>query len=708
MKPFQNTLWLHSLSLILPASLYAQEVSPTTNQDFPPISTLDALVVTANRSGQTLFEQIQPATVLDGKDLLLNLEPTLGQTLDREPGVSSTYFGPGSSRPILRGLGDDRIRILQNGTSLLDVANVSPDHAITADPLSISKVEIIRGPASILYGPNTIGGVVNVIDTRIAEERFSGKYPSGVFDFNAGSADNSVSQSGAVTWGNGPLVFHLDGFQRNTENIDIPGFARSDRQRALDDPADPQPRNTLPNSFTDSKGAGFGASYVFDKGYLGFSYSGINSTYGTVGEPDVTIGLKQRRWEARGAIYEPTDWLRELNFNFGYSDYTHTEFEGPDTGTIFEIEGFNFRLEALHASVFGFEGAFGYEGASNDFSALGDEAFVPPVTTDTNSLFFFEEMDLGKTRLQFGTRYDRQESETKANAAFGPSQSRDFNAFSTSVGFVYNPVEEYAIAGSLAYTQRPPTYVELYANGPHVATSTFEIGDPNLDKEEAFSLDISVRKKSGRITGSISGFYYRFNDYVSLNDTGGTDLGEDPIDPEDDLPIFAFQPIDADFYGGEIEATFHLLAPVEEAPMPDAKTGVTTPNYPSSDARLDLTLRADYVNAENRRTGESVPRIPPFRFGAILEYGNGPFTAAIDGLYAAKQDQVATFELPTDSYFLLGASISYQVQLGDVDSTFYIRGVNLTDEEARLSTSFLKEVAPLAGRGVIAGIRAEF
>ncbi len=686
---------------VLSSALLAQD------KDLPPITTLDELVVTANRSGQTVFEQIQPATVVSGDELLLQLEPTLGQTLDREPGVSSTYFGPGASRPILRGLGDDRVRILQNFTSLIDVSNVSPDHTVAADPLSISKVEIIRGPTALLYGPNTIGGVVNVLDNRIADEAFTGTYPSGKFDVSAGSADNSVSQSGEITWGNGPLVFHLDGFRRDTENIDIPGFARSEQLRASDPPGTAQPHGTLPNSFTNSKGAGFGASYIFDKGYVGFSYSGINSDYGTVGEPDVTIGLEQRRWESRGAVYEPTDWLREINFSLGYSDYTHTEFEGPDVGTVFEIEGFNGRLEFLHEAIAGFEGTFGYEGQSSDFSALGDEAFLPPVTTNNNSLFFLEEKEIGKTRFQFGARYDHQSSETEANATFGPALSRDFDAFSASAGIIYSPVEDYAVAFSLAYTQRPPTYVELYANGPHVATDTFEVGDSNLGKEEAFSLDLSVRKKTGRVTGSISAFYYRFNDYISLNNTGGIDLGDDLLDPDDDLPIFAYQPIDADFYGGEIETTFHLLAPVQQVPVTDGESEVVS-RHPSSDARLDLILRADYVHAENRQTGEAIPRIPPFRAGVTLEYGNGPWTAAIDGLYAAKQDHTAAFELPTDSYFLLGASLSYQVSLGNVDSTFYIRGVNLTDEEARLSTSFLKDVAPLAGRGVIVGLRAEF
>ncbi len=675
------------------SGLQAQEEQKAT---FPPISALDILVVTANRGGQTLFEQIQPASVLTGDQLLLRLEPTLGETLNRLPGVSSTGFAPGSSRPILRGLGDDRIRILQNGTSALDVSNISADHAVSFDPLSIRSVEVVRGPASLLYGPNTIGGVVNVIDNRIAEERFAGTYPTGSFSASGGTADNSLSQGAEITWGQGPIVFHLDAFNRNTEDLEIPGFARSDRQRAQDNPADPQPFGTVPNSFSNSEGIGLGSSYIFEKGYLGFSFSGIDSDYGTVGEPEVTIGLEQRRWDMRGAVYDPATFLREINFKLGYSDYTHTEFEGPDVGTVFEIEGFNGRVEFLHNPVAGFEGAVGYEIQASDFSALGDEAFLPPVANSTNSLFFFEEKEFGKTRLQFGARYDHQSNETSDTVNFGPSLSRDFDAFSASAGIIYNPTEDYAASLSLAYTQRPPTYVEMFANGPHVATSTFEVGDPNLGKEEAFSIDLSLRKKSGWVTGSASAFYYRFNDYISLNDTG-------VIDPVDSLPIFAYQPINADFYGFELEAIFHLFGAVE-APVEDdsATTAIAT------SSRLDLILRADYVHAEDRDTGDAVPRIPPFRTTVALEYGNGPVSAGIDGQYAATQDHNAAFELPTDSFFLLGANVSYKTSFAGLDSTIYLRGVNLTDAEARLSTSFLKDVAPLAGRGVIVGIRSEF
>jgi len=670
---------------------------------FAQSAALEEMVVTASPDDRTLFEQVQPATVLKGQQLLLNLQPTLGETLGQQPGVSSTYFGPGASRPIIRGLGDDRVRVLQNGTSVLDVSNVSPDHAVATDPLSIRSIEVVRGPATLLYGPNTVGGVVNVIDDRIPTERFLGKWPSGSFATSLGSADDSESISGDLTFGKGPLVFHLDGFSRETEDLAIPGYARSASLRATAPlaPGEAEPYGILPNSATESKGAGLGASYVWDKGYFGLSYSGVDSLYGTVAEPDVTIDLRQRRWDARGAFREPAAWIKELEYKFGYSDYAHTEFEGAEPGTEFLIEGYNGRIELLHEKLGPFEGAFGFETQDSKFSALGAEAFLPSVENQTNSVFIFEEVPFGKTRFQFGARYDRQTNETEADAAFGPGLEREFDAFSTSAGIVYNPSPDYAVALSLAYTQRPPTYVELFANGPHVATGTFEVGDADLDTEDSVSIDLSLRKKAGRVTGSASVFYYRFDNFISLASTGN-----DFTDPDSGelIPIYAYNAVGADFYGGEIETTFHLLEPAP-APPADAKS----PLEPViADQRLDLILRGDYTHAENRDTSEPLPRIPPFRGMAALDYQRGAWGARLEGQYAAHQDRHDANELPTDAYFLVNAALSYKLQLGDVDTTFYVKGVNLTDEEARQSSSILKDIAPLAGRGIVAGMRAEF
>ena len=680
----------YSSLAVVPLGIVRAEVEETL--ELAAIETLEPVVVTANRFGQTVFEQIPTANVLSGKDFLINREATLGQMLRREPGVSAEYFAPAASRPVIRGLGGDRIRILQNGASLIDISAVSPDHAVMADPLNLSKVEVIRGPASLLYGPNTIGGLVSVFDSRIAEEVYDRKSPTVTYDFSAGSNDNSISNSGSVTWGTGPVVLTFDAFRRNAENVEIPGFARSARERANNPLLGAEASGFVPNSFNDSEGLGFGASYIFENGFIGASVSGIDSNYGTIAEPDVTIGLEQRRVESRGAIYDPSPRFREINYKFGYSDYSHTEFEGTEVGTIFETEGFNFRVEALNTEIAGFEGTIGYEGQFTEFSALGAEAFVPATSTNNNSIFFLQEKDFGKVRFQFGARYDRQESESETNPLFGAGQKRNFNAFSASVGATYNPTEDYALTGTLAYTQRPPTYVELFADGPHVATGTFEVGDVDLGKEEAFSIDLSARKRAGRVTGSVNAFYYRFSDYINLTETGMIDDG---------LPVFAFQGVNADFYGGEIEATFHLFSPVE--PDPNNREG-----YTQDDSRLDFTLRADYVRAKDRDNGDSIPRMPPFRAGFDLEYENGPFTASIDGQYSAKQNKTADFETPTDSFFLLGAGLSYQTTIADIDSTFYIRGVNLTDEEARLSTSFLKDISPLAGRGVVVGFRGTF
>jgi iron complex outermembrane receptor protein len=565
---------------------------------------------------------------------------------------------------------------------------------VAVDPLTLRSVEVVRGPATLLYGPNTIGGVINVLDERIPQERFEGRHPSGKFETRAGSADHLFSQSGALTWGVGPLVFHLDGFNRDTDDVKIPGHARSAALRKSDPlPAgETEAKGTLPNSSTTAKGAGLGGSYIWDGGFFGLAYSGVDSHYGTVADPDVTIGLRQRRWDLRGATYAPTPGIKEVNFKLGHSDYAHTEFEGAEVGTQFLIEGYNGRIELLHEKLGVLEGALGYELQRSEFSALGDEAFLPAVENWGNSLFFFEEIPIDKVRLQFGARYDHQSNQTQSNSRFGPGIERDFNALSTSLGVVFQPTDDYALTLAAAYTQRPPTYVELFANGPHIATGSFEVGDADLGTEDSLSLDLSLRKRTGWVTGGISGFYYRFSDFISAQPTGS-------VDPDELLPIYAYQASGANFYGGEVEATFHLL----EAAQAESKSPL-----PASDARLDLILRADYVHAEDRDTHEPIPRIPPFRLSAALDYGQGAFDARLEGQYAARQDRHANGELATASYFLVNASTSYQLHLGGLATTVYLKGTNLTNQEARQSTSFLKDIAPMAGRGVVVGLRAEF
>lgn len=667
MKPFRF------LPCFLAGSVFAQ--SP----DLVP-QRLGELVVTSSALDRTLLELAQPATVLKDEELAERLQPTLGDTLDGQAGVSATRFGPGASRPVIRGLGEDRVRILQNGTSVIDVSNVSPDHAVATDPLAVRSIEVVRGPATLLYGPNTVGGVVNIIDDRIPEQPITGW--DGAFDTRFGSADDSSSFAGAANVGAGPFAFHFDAFTREAGDLEIPGYARSKRLRELD----PQPdevENTLSNSFTESEGAAFGSSYHWKGGFFGISYSGIDSLYGTVAEEEVTIDLDQRRWDLRGAVYQPLDWVKELNFKFGHSDYEHTEFEGVDVGTRFLIDGFNARTELLHEKIGKFEGVAGVEIQQTDFSALGAEAYLPAVENLVNSLFLYEEMDLDPVKLEFGARYDHQTNETAA-------VDRSFDAVSVSSGAVYDFDPEYALALSLGYSQRPPTYVELFAEGVHVATGTYELGDVDLDAENSLSIDLSLRKKAGRVTGSVSGFYYRFDDFISLQSTGN-----DFVDGADVFPEFAYQATRADFYGAEFEAIYHVM---EAAKSEDQRTG----------QQLDLIFRADVVNAEDRDSGDALPRIPPFRATVAADYQYERIGARLEGQWAARQNRTADYELPTESYFLLHAGIDYTMEYRGFTTTLFLKGVNLLDQEARQSTSFLKDIAPLAGRGIVAGLRTEF
>lgn len=672
--------------------------APSVRSQSPDLlPTLDALVVTANPLGRSIDELAQPVVVLDEADLFERLAPSLGDVVGREPGVNSTSFAPAASRPVIRGLGEDRLRILQNGVSLIDVSSVSPDHALAADPLSLEAVEIVRGPATLLYGPNTVGGVVNVLDGRIAEKPLDGPV-EGRFLTTYDSTTDGESYGGRVAFGAGPLVFHLDGFHRQTENLEIPGFARSARLRAADPlPLDEEARGEVPNSQTETTGAGGGMSYVFDQGFIGFSYSGFDSDYGTVAEEDVTIGLEQRRWEFRGEFRDPTPWLKQIDFKFGYSDYEHTEFEGPDVGTVFEIEGYNGRVEMTHQPWGGLEGVIGAEIQGSDFASAGDEAYLPPVENTNAALFVFEEYGLGAQTLQFGARYDRQESEPDAGGG------RTFDALSTSLGLVRDFGRGYAATVTAGYNERPPTFVELFANGPHLATGTFEVGDATLDTENSVSLDLSVRKTTGWLTGSVSAFYYRFDRFTALSPADPADFGFSPVEiaeiDAEGLEFVVYEQVAADFYGGEIEAVLHVghflgYEPGEDGSLPERA--------------LDLRFWGDVVRAENRDSDLSLPRIPPYRLGFDIDARWENWAGGLDFLYAADQDRTAPGELATDSYLLVGATVSYAFEIGDVRTTAFVRGVNLTDEEARLHTSFLKDRAPLAGRGVIVGLDTQF
>lgn len=664
---------LAAFSVILTSPAFAE------NQH---ITTLKPIVVTASPLGRLANELAQPINVVSGDDLHHKLRPTIGETLSQELGIRSTYFGPNSSRPIIRGLDGDQIQILQNGVSNLDASSASIDHNVAIDPLSVERIEVVRGPAALLYGSKAVGGVVNVIDNRIPSERIEKKI-TGVTDARFNSANNERSGSILLEGGIENYAWHANGFKRTTDDVKIPEFARSSRLRAETplDEGEIEAKNKLPNSQSDSKGGTIGVSRFFKKGYLGVSLTNYNTNYGTVAEPDVTIKMKQQRIDVAGAYKEPLEHIKEVKYKFGLSDYKHTEFEGSEVGTIFKNRGYDSRVEIIHNKLGLLEGAFGFQSGTSNFSANGAEAFLPKTNTKTNSGFIFEELPLGNLRLQFGGRLDYQTVKAKEGIVLESAESRNDLTRSGSAGAVYNPIKGYAVALSGSYTERAPNAQELYANGQHVATNNFEVGNKNLKTQQSQGLDLAFRKELGAVKGEVNFFYNRFQNFITSIATGAND-------DESDLPIYNYVNLNAEFYGAE------------------AKTEFTA--FDANSRKLTFEIRGDYVEARNSDTKKPLPRIAPLRIGASSIYHYQKICFRVDADYTFAQNRVAQFERATDGYTMLNAAVDYEMNVGPTNSTLYLKATNLLDEEARSHTSFLKDIAPLAGRSIMIGVRSAF
>lgn len=668
-------------------------------------ATLPEVIVTGNPLGSDLFELASPASILQGEDLFRLRRSTLGDTLDGLPGVAATGFGPNASRPVIRGLDGDRIRLLQNGTGMLDASSLSFDHAVSIDPLVIERAEVVRGPAALFYGGSAVGGVVNMIDNRIPQTAVQGV--SGRVEGRFGGAERE--KAGAVVFeaGNGSLALHADVYSRNTEDLKIKGFARSARQRI----ADPQPvaaEGTLPNSASKSDGGAFGLSHTWANGYVGISRSGFNSVYGTVAEPTVSIDMQSSRWDIAGEVRELGNVIRSVKFKAGKTDYEHTELDAGVPATRFTNKGHDIHLEATHGKLGPLQGAFGLQVTDFDFSALGAEAFVPSTSTNSRAAFFFEELPLGSLKLTFGGRHERSEVGSEgggpvpfggAGPRFDPAQTKTFSGNSGAMGAVWSFSPGLAFAVNGAYTERAPTYYELFANGPHAATGVYEIGNTAFGKEKSKALDVTLRMKSGKHSGSIGVFQNRFDNFISLFNSGNTRGADGELNQpdagdgtslntgEEILPEFAYRAVPARFRGIEGEGRFRVM-----------ERGGT----------LDLLLNASYVRADDKSTCLPLPRISPLRYGIGVDYRQDRLGARVDATFFEEQDRVAAGELPTDGYTMLNATVSYRLPAPGVRLEAFLRGVNLLNEEARNHVSFLKDIAPLGRRSAQIGLRGQF
>jgi len=660
-------------SLVSVVRVFAQE----TRASDEPLK-LDTLVTTASPLARAADEVAQPTNVLAGQRLAQQRQGTLGETLSGLPGVDATSFGPGASRPVIRGLGGDRIRVLADGVGTLDASVISPDHAVSLDPLLIDRVEVVRGPASLLYGGGAIGGVVNVINGRIPEV-LPAAAVTGRLEVRGNTVADERAVAAVLAGAAGTWAWRLDGFRRETDDVKIPGLGPiASIARTMIAEGETPSNGTLINSATQTKGASAGLSYIGTDGHLGFAYSGFDSRYGTVAEPDVSIDLRQRRGDVHGEWLQPLGLLRAVKLQLGLGDYRHNELEGRETGTQFTNKGYEGRLELLHEAIGPFEGALGLQSTRSDFAAVGEEAFLPPTVSENHAVFLYEETVTGAVTWQFGARLERQVITPQAGAGFGVR--RDHPATFTG-GAVWKLPADYALALSLSANERAPNAQELFARGAHVGTGVYEIGDAALGVEKSTGVDLSFRKGRGFVTGELSLFLNRFSGYVFEQDAGDVDAGSG-------LPVFVFVQRDARFYGGELELTFHLQAGPKSA--------------------TELRVFADSVRATNTSAATPLPRITPIRVGAALDWRAGPWACSVELRTIRRQQRIAPVETATAGYQLLGISGSWRFAAGRSQAELFVRGTNLLNETARVHASFLKDIAPLPGRDFALGVRLSF
>lgn len=684
----------HSLvSLLALAALARAQTVPAAPASEDGHLHLDDLVVTASPLARAPDEISAPISVLAGDALTRRQQPTLGETLAGLPGVDSTYFGPGASRPVIRGLGGDRVRVLAGGVGTLDASVVSPDHAVSLDPLLIERIEVVRGPASLLYGGGAIGGVVNVIDGRIPEEMPVGPL-AGRFEARAGTADEERAAAAVLTGAAGKFAWRLDGFRRATGDVAIPDFAEAATERAEHDAAEDGPlaRGTLPNSATDTTGAAFGLSYINGRGHIGVAYSGFDSLYGVPGHDHhaedapgdaveaehagVRIDLRQRRWDVHGEWLAPVGLLRAARLQLGVADYRHVELEGDEAGTRFGNQAHEGRLELLHEKLGDLEGALGWQFSRSDLTAEGAEAFVPPAVTRQQALFLYEELVRGAWTLQAGARADWQRI-TPAAASGQPARRHSGATF--TAGLIWRVTEAGSLALSASANERAPNAQELYADGPHAGTGAYEVGDPALGTERSRGLDLAYRHRRGAVTGEVSVFLNRFDGYIYEQATGAE---------RDGLPVFVFVQRDAELYGGEAEVIFHL--------------------HEARDALADLRVFADSVRATNTSEGTPLPRTTPLRYGVGFDWQRGPWSLTAEWRQVSRPDRLAPGETSTPDHDLVSLHGAWRFAAGRAHGELFLRGSNLLDETARVHASFLKDVAPLPGRGLTAGVRLSF
>ena len=667
------------------------------------LDTQGNIIVSA--SGLKELDVLAGTSVLEVRDIQRDMVTgQIGDLLTKIPGVSATSFAPGSSRPVLRGQQGERVRVLFDGVGTADVSNTSVDHATTIDPITVERIEVLRGPAVLLYGSQAIGGAVNVIDKRIPT-----RMPDHDFHLDAlagvDSATNMRTGAASVDIGVASnLVLHVDGSWRKSGDIDIGGFQASNALRAdlladaakevsegeLEEAAELREaagqRGTVPNTAAESWTVNAGFGLILGESTFGASVGYYDSSYGVPtrpgaghhhgeeeGEEIITIGLEQFRADFKGDVYLGEGAFERLKLRVGYSDYTHTEFEGAEIGTTFDSTSVEARAELVQKDSGMLRGSTGLQYQHRDFFAVGAEAYVPPNLTDQLAIFTLQEFGTGPFQIEAAARAEFTNVEAQTLVI-----ERDYDTFSGALGIVYEGVEGVRIGLNGSRAERAPSAEELFSEGPHIATQAFEIGDPDLDTESAWGLEAYARGQIGAGTFNLTVFRQWFDNYIFLEGTGLE---------EDDLPVFEYLQQDADFFGIEADLSYPVIN--------------------TDGLRLLADVRASYVEAE-LADGTAVPRIPPLSLLGALEAQTDAFDVRGEVQWFDSQNRVTDFEVPTESFTLVNAVFAWRPLADNRNVTVQIAADNIFDVNGRRHASFTKEFVPLVGRNFRASVRLSF
>ena len=670
---------------------WAAPDAPPEAQDTPA---LKEVTISASGLDRTGDDMASPVSVLEGDDLVQRRGATLGETLEAEPGIRSSHFGAGASRPIIRGMDGPRVQILSDGTEQQDASSISPDHAVTSEPMLARQIEVLRGPSALIHGGGAVGGVVNVLDGKVPTAA-PAKGLEGSVELRANSAARGKAGAAQVTVGNGPLVLHVEGVGRDDGDYAV-GSGWSGGKR-------------VEGSFNRTSTGSVGLSWVGSRGYLGVAYTQQRARYGLPGHEHTgedchphgthlhcgshddhdhgedghdhdhddhdhdhgvpVVDLRSGRWDVRGELRDPFAGFERLRLRLGVTDYKHDEKEGGEVATTFRNKGFNGRLELEHKPVLGLRGVFGISTGERKFSALGEEAYVQPTRTRRTSLFWLETLKWNDWQFEGALRHERQEVRAEDSDLV-----RKHNGTSASLGATWRFTPGYQLSASFTHAQRMPTAEELFARGLHMATRTYEVGSDKLRAERSNNLDIGLRKTTGDTTFSVNAYHNRIGGYVY----GKT------LDELEGVQLLQYTQASARFTGLEGQVRQRITR------------------------NLGVTLFGDVVHARLANGGR-LPRVAPARAGVRLDAQWQGWEGMVEWVQTRGARKLAEYETATAGFGMLNIGASYRLPMPEGRSwLFYLRGTNLTNKLAYSHVSFIKDQAPLMGRSISIGARYAF